>query len=188
MVWALAFLVDSGLCFAYRWRPGEQGIRGRDIADDFVTAHFPNQALDGQVAGRDHFRFPAWSQRWASLGWHFRRYGFRSKEDCLSFIPGKVLGAYGFNEGLGHYALAHLFMVPTACTVMSLAFMFSCFNMKPAAATILALSLGIIDRVMMSFPYFADIQYWFISYYTDSWLIALQFAGAMVANMLRRCW
>jgi ABC-2 type transport system permease protein len=98
---------------------------------------------------------------------------FPVKGGMFVFLPGRLLGGYGFSAGLGHYALAHLFMVPMACTVMSLAFMFSCFNMKPAAATILALSLSIIDRVMMSFPYFEDIQYWFLSHYLDSWLAAL---------------
>ena len=36
------------------------------------------------------------------------------------------------------FAIVHLFMTFEAVTLMSLAFMFSCFNMKPAAATILA--------------------------------------------------
>jgi ABC-2 type transport system permease protein len=97
---------------------------------------------------------------------------FPVKGGMFFFVPDRVLCAYGFSQGLQHYLLAHLFMVPTACTIMSLAFMFSCFNMKPAAATILALSLAIIDRVMMAFPYFQDIQHWFISYYTDAWLFA----------------
>jgi len=89
------------------------------------------------------------------------------------FAPEKFLNVYGAGEGFWHFALAHLVMVSMACTVMSLAFMFSCFNMKPAAATILALSLTIIDRVLMAMPYFADIQYWFLSYHLDTWQLML---------------
>ena len=53
-------------------------------------------------------------------------------------IPG---GTVIFNvldaaDGLKLYALAHLLLAVNACTMLSLAFMFSCFNMKPAAATI----------------------------------------------------
>jgi ABC-2 type transport system permease protein len=61
-------------------------------------------------------------------------------------------------------------MVPKACAVMSLALMFSCFNMKPAAATILSLSLVLIDRILRDIPYFADFKHWFLSYYLNVWI------------------
>lgn len=108
----------------------------------------------------------------AALGFFglvFSAIWFPVQGDMFAFVPERILNVYGYGEGLRHYILAHLFMVTKACTIMSLAFMFSCFNMKPAAATILALSLIIIDRVLMSLPYFADIQYWFLSHYLDSW-------------------
>src|SRR5205814_9037283 len=47
-----------------------------------------------------------------------------------------VLGA---GQGLKLYLCSHLFMTLNASVVLGLAFMFGCFNMKPAAATILAL-------------------------------------------------
>jgi ABC-2 type transport system permease protein len=52
---------------------------------------------------------------------------------------------------------------------MGLAFMFSCFNMKPAAATILALSLIMINGILMEIPYFRDLQPWFITYHLNAW-------------------
>jgi len=107
------------------------------------------------------------------FGLLFSSFWFPVNEGMFVFIPEKFLNVYGYGEGLQHYALAHLFMVTKACTIMSLAFMFSCFNMKPAAATILALSLIIIDRVMMMMPYFSDIQYWFLSYHLDAWQLML---------------
>jgi len=107
------------------------------------------------------------------FGLFFASFWFPIREGMFAFIPDKFLNVYGAGEGLEHYTLAHLVMITKACTVMSLAFMFSCFNMKPAAATILALALLIIDRILMSMPYFADIQYWFLSYYLDSWQLML---------------
>jgi ABC-2 type transport system permease protein len=52
------------------------------------------------------------------------------------------------NEGLALYALSHIFMIINTITLLSVAFMFSCFNMKPAAATILALSYMFMNMVM----------------------------------------
>lgn len=107
------------------------------------------------------------------FGLLFSSIWFPFKGSMFAFIPERILNVYDYQEGLWHFALAHLFMITKACTIMSLAFMFSCFNMKPAAATILALSLIIIDRILMSLPYFADIQYWFLSHYLDAWQLML---------------
>ena len=49
-----------------------------------------------------------------------------------------------------------LFMTAEACSMMSLAFMFSCFNIKPAAATILAISFFFISMILHNMPYFQD--------------------------------
>lgn len=52
--------------------------------------------------------------------------------------PGEGFSVFAAGEGLQRYALAHLFMSVNATVMLSISFMFSCFNMKPAAATILA--------------------------------------------------
>jgi ABC-2 type transport system permease protein len=48
--------------------------------------------------------------------------------------------------------------------------MFSCFKVKPAAATILTLSVMFVDFVLRSIPYFASFQKYFISYHTACWV------------------
>ncbi len=73
------------------------------------------------------------------------------------------------NQGLALYAFSHLFMVVNSITMLSVAFMFSCFNMKPASATILALSYLFINMVMQHIPFFEDYQNWFITYHLASW-------------------
>ncbi len=89
-------------------------------------------------------------------------------------VPDQDLGVFNFADGLGHFLLAHLFMIAKACTIMSLAFMFSCFNMKPAAAAILALSVILIDRILMEIPYFHDLKECFLGYHLNAWQLFFQ--------------
>ena len=52
------------------------------------------------------------------------------------FVPGEMFSLFEAGDGLKHYALAHLMLSVKAISIFSLAFMFSCFDIKPAAATI----------------------------------------------------
>jgi ABC-2 type transport system permease protein len=89
-------------------------------------------------------------------------------------VPGEDLAVFDFAGGLEHFLLAHLFLIAKAITIMSLAFMFSCFNMKPAAAAILALSLLLLDRILMEIPYFHDLTEYFVGYHLNSWQTLFQ--------------
>ena len=60
-------------------------------------------------------------------------------------------------------------MTCEAITLMSLAFMFSCFNMKPAAATILAISVFFISMILHDMPYFRDMREWFMVHHLYVW-------------------
>jgi ABC-2 type transport system permease protein len=83
--------------------------------------------------------------------------------------PPLTFATFDAAEGLQRYLLVHLFMIPKAVTLMTLGFMFSCFNMKPAAATILALSLLLISGILEQVPFFSEFQQWFISYHVNVW-------------------
>jgi ABC-2 type transport system permease protein len=71
--------------------------------------------------------------------------------------------------GLVHYVWANFMLVSQAFTILSLAFMFSCFNVKPAAATILALSTLFVDFILQKMPYFRDYQNFFVTYHINVW-------------------
>jgi len=103
------------------------------------------------------------------FGLVFSALWFPADGNLFVSLPGERINIFEAWPGLERYAAAHLFMVSTACTVMGLAFMFSCFNMKPAAATILALSLIMINGILMEIPYFKDLQHWFITYHLNIW-------------------
>ena len=75
------------------------------------------------------------------------------------------------NEGFRFYLFSQSLLAVNASVVVSLAFMFSCFNMKPAAASILALSLITITRILMEIPYFHDMRHWFLAYHLDVWVL-----------------
>ena len=87
-------------------------------------------------------------------------------------IPGgqTVFNVMSAGEGLKYYALAHVILAVNACTMLSLAFMFSCFNMKPAAATILALSFLFLSVVMEGMPFFEDWKEFAITHHFRSWV------------------
>ncbi len=88
--------------------------------------------------------------------------------------PNTTFGLFPPGEGLALYAFSHLFMVVNAIALLSVAFMFSCFNIKPAAATILALSYLFMNMVMQHIPFFEAYQNWFITHHFECWFLVFQ--------------
>jgi ABC-2 type transport system permease protein len=85
------------------------------------------------------------------------------------YEPGSLFGLFEPGEGLQAYLIAHVFVVAKAITILGLAFMFSCFNVKPAAATILALSFVFANAILQNIPFFRDLQPWFLTYHLNVW-------------------
>ena len=90
----------------------------------------------------------------------------------LSVWPESIFNLMPAAAGLWLYTASHLLMTLNATTILGLAFMFSCFNMKPAAATILALSFMFINLVMEHIPFFDEYQEYFLPYHFRAWLLA----------------
>lgn len=88
--------------------------------------------------------------------------------------PNPIFGLFPPGEGLKLYVFSHLFMAVNAVAMLSIAAMFSCFNMKPAAATILALSYLFMNMVMEHIPFFESYQNWFITHHFASWTLVYQ--------------
>ncbi len=89
------------------------------------------------------------------------------------FIPGpvQVFNAMPAGEGLWLYTVAHVFLAVNASTMLSLSFMFSCFNMKPAAATILALSFLLLSLVLEGLPFFEEWREFALTHHFRAWLL-----------------
>lgn len=82
-----------------------------------------------------------------------------------------TFGVFRADEGLRLYSFSILFVAANSIAQLSVAFMFSCFNVKPAAATILALSYLFINMVLENIPFFEAYQNWFITHHFDCWLL-----------------
>jgi ABC-2 type transport system permease protein len=80
-----------------------------------------------------------------------------------------IFSVFDVAEGWQRYAAATTALSVNAITIMGLAWMFSCCNVKPAAATILALSFVLTSRIIQEIPYFHDWQAWFITYHLALW-------------------
>jgi ABC-2 type transport system permease protein len=86
------------------------------------------------------------------------------------FVPGEVFNVLGSGDGIRLYMWSHVFMTLNATVILSIAFMFSCFNMKPAAATILSLSLLLLNVVMEGIPFFEEYREYLLTYHFRSWI------------------
>jgi ABC-2 type transport system permease protein len=82
----------------------------------------------------------------------------------------RIFGVFDTGEGLLRFARAVLFLALGLQAVSTLGFAFSCFNMKPAAATILTLTVFFVDFVLRSIPYFQGIERCFLTWHTACWI------------------
>lgn len=64
-----------------------------------------------------------------------------------------VFELHSFGEGLRRYGLSLPLLGLSTLTVSSLAFMFSCFKIKPATAAILTVTVTIVDLILLMLPF-----------------------------------
>jgi ABC-2 type transport system permease protein len=84
--------------------------------------------------------------------------------------PGIGFNILSVGTGFKLYLWSISFMAVNASVAVGLAFMFSCFNMKPAAATILALSVLFTSMVLENIPFFEPYKEWFPTYHFHTWI------------------
>lgn len=80
-----------------------------------------------------------------------------------------VFALYESGPGLVRYLSALPLIGLSLLAVTSLAFALSCFNMKPAAATIVTLSYVTVDYIFRMLPYFESIKHWFLTTHMATW-------------------
>src|SRR3954466_11810062 len=100
----------------------------------------------------------------------FARCWFPWRSMFVSFPPILPFSVLPASEGFKFFALSHVLLAINASVVLGIAFMFSCFNMKPAAATILSLTVLFISFVMEQIPFFEDYREWLLTYHFHAWL------------------
>ena len=84
-----------------------------------------------------------------------------------------LVAFHDFKPGLWRYLISIPFLALSMMVVTSLAFMFSCFRMKPATATSMTLALLFIDIILRRTGPLRDIRHVFITSRMNSWQLML---------------
>lgn len=88
----------------------------------------------------------------------------------------KVFAAYGdWSEGMLRLIWGATGIGLSMITLSSLAFMFSCFRIKPAAATIVTLAILFVDMILQNFPFFQPFQEYFITWRMSCWVYLFEY-------------
>ena len=99
----------------------------------------------------------------------FTRIFYPSGAMFIALDRDRTIGAFEGWAAWERIATVHLAMSVEACSIMTLAFMFSCFNIKPATATILAISFFFVNAILDSLPYLQDYKDWFLVEHLYLW-------------------
>ena len=59
-------------------------------------------------------------------------------------------------------------------TLSSVAFMFSCLKIKPAAATIITLTILFVDMILQGFPFFKPYETYFVTWRMGAWVFFME--------------
>ena len=89
---------------------------------------------------------------------------------CAAVPEERLLAFFSPGEGLSRYFGALPFFALSLCAIVSLAFLFSCCNVKPAAATVMTLMVFFVDRILYLWPQFASYKPWFMTSYMVTWV------------------
>jgi ABC-2 type transport system permease protein len=109
-------------------------------------------------------QFIAWSALVLGIamkGWGGGFFGFAPELGIMAFFE--------WGEGLQRYLLASAYLGLGMTAISSVAFFFSCFPIKPAAATITALSYALIDMILRQSNLLDDYKHLLITSYITSW-------------------
>jgi len=88
----------------------------------------------------------------------------------FAFLP--LEGVFAFYEpvpGLTRFVGALPLLSLSLLTVTSVGFTLSCFNMKPAAATIVTLTLVFVDLIFKGIPYFESLKPYLLTTHMGTW-------------------
>ena len=88
-----------------------------------------------------------------------------------AFAPEEHLFAlFSPRDGLVRYFSSLPLFAVSLCTIVSLAFLFSCCNVKPAAATVVTLTIFTVNHVLYLWPPFAPCRAYFITTHMVTWV------------------
>ncbi len=87
----------------------------------------------------------------------------------------KIFAAYPeWREGAYRLTLSAAGIAVSMITLSSIAFMFSCFKIKPAAATIVTLTILFVDLILREFPFFKPYESFFVTWRMSAWIFFME--------------
>jgi ABC-2 type transport system permease protein len=87
----------------------------------------------------------------------------------------KVFAAYpDWGEGFFRLGLGAAGIGVSMITLSSVAFMFSCLKIKPAAATIITLTILFVDMILQGFPFFKPYETYFVTWRMGAWVFFME--------------
>jgi len=81
-----------------------------------------------------------------------------------------LLVLYDFGPGLERYLGVLPCFGLSMLTLSTFAFQLSCWNVKPAAATISAITVFFVDWILHQMPYFQSYHQWMMTTHMNSWM------------------
>ncbi len=82
----------------------------------------------------------------------------------------RLVAFFEFGPGLTRYLAALPCMSLSMLTISTFSFLLSCCNMKPAAATISAITIFFVDWIFHLLPYFETYRPWMMTTHMSTWL------------------
>ena len=88
----------------------------------------------------------------------------------------KVFAVYeDWGVGMARLVVGAIGIGISMITLSSMAFMFSCFKIKPAAATILTLAVLFVDMILQNFPFFRPYEDYFVTWRMSCWVYLFEY-------------
>jgi ABC-2 type transport system permease protein len=81
-----------------------------------------------------------------------------------------VFAVHAAGPGAVRMLLAVPLLAASLFTITCLGFCFSCMPMKPAAATIVTLSVLFVDTILKNIPFFSGLRDWFLTAKMSAWV------------------
>ncbi len=86
----------------------------------------------------------------------------------------RVFAVFGPSEGLWRYALSVALMCVSYQLVSAIALMLSCFKIRPAAATVVTVTVLSVDLALRNIPFFQPLDHYFLGYHLGCWIRAFR--------------
>jgi len=103
----------------------------------------------------------------AAVGWDGGLFVMEPKMKVFAAYPDWWEGARRLTLGAAGIGISMI-------TISSIAFMFSCFKIKPAAATIITLTILFVDMILQFFPFVKPYESYFVTWRMSAWVFLME--------------